>query len=164
MSTSSTACSFHLECVLNFRGCRKKALDLFADVPFMNVKWKSKETKFSAETPSMLERKRTLGSVCRLYYVLINTFVHLRLDILTSEYNSKCELVQQLRSNVLYIAAGLCYQDNILHSFWMYLSQNVCVKSFYRYASSGGAYKDGLIEDNCRILSLFSECMIHYIT
>lgn len=62
----------------------KKALNLLVDAANVNVRWKNKNTLINAET-KLLSNEITykIMIACRLYHTMINTFIQLRLDILT---------------------------------------------------------------------------------
>lgn len=52
-----------------------------------NVRWRSKDADINSELQLAIRRHKTvLVCACKLYLIMVNTFVQLRLDILTGKY------------------------------------------------------------------------------
>lgn len=150
---------------------RKKALDLLADVTSSaNNKWKIRDTKASPETGTVsAELRNCISNTSRLYHIVLNTFIQLRLDILTGTHTYlwlfSYKRVMEFNWGNFVRFVGLCYQNDMLFLLWKYfLSQSNGLKSFYRIVTSSLNCSDRSREIDCQMLLLFSECMIHYIT
>lgn len=64
--------------------CRKKAWDLLTDATNVNTRWIRKQSRMTNETKCMLQdAQHRLRIGCALYHTVVNTFVQLRLDVLT---------------------------------------------------------------------------------
>ncbi|KAK7598284.1 hypothetical protein V9T40_006519 [Parthenolecanium corni] len=78
----------------------KKAWDLLADATNVNTRWIRKQSRMTNETKCMLQdAQHRLRIGCALYHTVVNTFVQLRLDVLTGK-ECNDELTDQLFNNL----------------------------------------------------------------
>ncbi|XP_075221172.1 ubiquitin-protein ligase E3B isoform X2 [Lycorma delicatula] len=116
--------------------------------PTTNIIKRALEARTNRQNASKQHRNK-LGSpectkialICTLYQTALHTLTQLRLDIFT----------------------GLCYQDNILYQLWRFLyslGPNCGLKSFLDLL----AVNTKGTTPEFSILTLFADCMTHYIT
>lgn len=57
---------------------------MLADATNVNTRWIRKQSRMTSETKCMLQdAQHRLRIACALYHTVVNTFVQLRLDVLT---------------------------------------------------------------------------------